>query len=136
YDEERKEYRSSGVATNEPGSIREENALVGFLPRFKQSFVDKVISGRDKEQSEGPLYEGVLPSPSVGYSRIITKSIHSGKTNPGFAIKEFYTAKDYPVKMEMTDMDRSHKDYLPIITGLVNKITNNLWVSQGYSFEI
>lgn len=136
YDEERKEYRSSGVATNEPGSIREENALVGFLPRFKQSFVDKVISGRDKEQSEGPLYEGVLPGPSVGYSRIITKSIHSGKTNPGFAIKEFYTAKDYPVKMEMTDMDRSHKDYLPIITGLVNKITNNLWVSQGYSFEI
>lgn len=136
YDEQRKEYRSSGVATNEPGGIREENALVGFLPRFKQSFADKVISGRDKEQSEGPLQEGVLPGPSVGYSRIITKSIHSGKTNPGFAIKEFYTAKDYPVKMKMTEMDRSHKDYLPIITGLVNKITNNLWVSQGYSFEI
>ncbi|KAB2859614.1 MAG: hypothetical protein F9K09_01465 [Flavobacteriales bacterium] len=135
YDEERKEYRSSGVATNEPGSIREENVLVGFMDRFKQSFADKVISGRDKEQSEGPLGESILPGASVGYSRIISKSIHSGKTNPGFAVKEFYTAKDYPVKMEMTGIDQT-QDYLPLYTGLVNKITNNLWLSQGFAFEV
>lgn len=136
FDNERDEYRSSGVATNEPGSIREENVLIGFMDRFKQSFWGKVVSGRDKKQSEGPLGESILPGASVGYSKIITKSIHSGKTNPGFAIKEFYTAKKYPVKMTMTEMDRDNKDYLPLITGLVNKITNNLWVSQGYAFEI
>ncbi|MBL4669489.1 MAG: hypothetical protein JKY30_09545 [Flavobacteriales bacterium] len=137
-------YISSGVATNEPGSIREENALIGFMDRFKQSFFSKVVSGRDKKQSEGPIGESLLPGASVGYSKIITKSIHSGKTNPGFAIKEYYTAKDFPIKIGMaekdnnnvmTEMDRS-KDYLPLITGLVNKITNNLWVSQGYAFEI
>lgn len=135
FDENRKEYRSSGVATNEPAGIREENALVEFMDRFKQSWIDKAVSGRDKEQSEGPLGESILPGPSVGYSKIITKNIHSGKTNPGFSVKEFYTAKDYPVKMEMTGIDQE-KDYLPIITGLINDITNNLWVSQGFSFII
>jgi hypothetical protein len=136
FDDKRKEYRSSGVATNEPGSIREENALIGFMDRFSQSFWDKVVSGRDKKNSEGPIGESILPGASVGYSKIITKSIHSGKTNPGFVVKEFYTAKDYPVKMEMTEMERDNKDYLPLITGLVNKTTNNLWVAQGYAFEI
>lgn len=144
YDEERKGYRSSGVATNEPSSIREENALVGFMDRFKQGWLDKVISGTDKENSEGPLGESLLPGPSVGYSRIITKSIHSGKTNPGFAIKEYYTAKEKPITIGMAEDDNSDvmttmktkKDYLPIITGLINKITNNLWVSQGFVFEL
>lgn len=136
FDDDRKEFRSSGVATNEPGSIREENALVGFLPRFKQGFLGKIVSGRDKKQSEGPLGESLLPGASVGYSKITTKSIHSGKTNPGFAVKEFYTAKDYPFKMKMTELDRNKKDYLPLITGLINKTTNNAWVSQGYAFEI
>jgi len=136
FDDKRQEYRSSGVATNEPGSIREENAMVGFMDRFSQSFWDKVVSGRDKKQSEGPIGESIMPGASVGYSKVTTKSIHSGKTNPGFAVKEFYTAKDYPVKMEMTEMERDNKDYLPLITGLVNKITNNAWVSQGYAFEV
>lgn len=127
---------SSGVATNEPQSIREENVLISFLDRFKQSFVSKVISGRDKKQTEGMIGESVMPGPSIGYSKIIAKNIHSGKTNPGFTIKEYYTAKDYPFISEMTELDNSKKDNLTLPLGLVNRYVNNQWLSQGFSFTI
>lgn len=136
YDDSRGKVISSGVATNEPASIREENVLVDFIERFKQHFVGKVISGRDKKQAEGPLGESILPAPSVGYSRIVVKNIHSGKTNPGYSVKEFYTAKDYPFQADMTDIDDSHKDYLPVPGGLINLFYNNVWLSQGFSFTL
>jgi hypothetical protein len=135
YDPERGLTISSGVATNEPGSIREENVLVEFMDRFKQSMASKLISGRDKKQTEGPLGESILPGPSVGYSKVTVSNIHKGKTTTGFSVKEFFTAKDYPVSYEMTDLDNSHKDFLPIPGGLVNKFTNNLWASQGFVFK-
>ena len=46
--------RSSGVATNEPQTIREENILVDFIARKRQGWVSKAIAGKDLEQSEGP----------------------------------------------------------------------------------
>ena len=135
-DDQTGELRSSGVATNEPASIREENATVNFLDRFEQSFINKIVAGRDKKQSEGPIGESIMPSPSVGYSQVIIKNIHSGKTNPGFTVKKFWTAKDYPVLVEMTDLDNSHSDYLPLPALLVNYYTNTTWASQGFSFKL
>lgn len=136
YDAERGKLISSGVAANEPGTIREENVLVDFIDRFKQHFIGKVISGRDKKQAEGPIGESIMPGPSVGYSRILVKNIHSGKTSPGYSVKEFFTAKDFPFKADMTDIDDSHKDYLPLPTGLINLFYNNIWLSQGFSFKL
>lgn len=127
---------SSGVATNEPQTIREENVLVGFLERFKQSFINKIISGIDSKQSEGPLGESIMPAPSVGYAKVITRNIHSGKTNPGFSVSEYHTAKDYPFICDITDLDNSKKDYLPLPLGLINRYVNNQWLSQGFSFVI
>ena len=123
---------SSGVATNEPQAMRGENALVEFIPRSSQSWLNKVISGADLKQAEGPLGESVLPGPSVGYSRVVETNIHSGKTNPGFNVTEFYTAKDYPVRYAQTSMQRS-TFYLPITAGLFNYITNKSWATQGFS---
>ncbi len=143
---------SSGVATNEPAAIREENPLVGFLPkRTNQSFIDKAISGEDKEQFEGPLGESILPSPSVGYSRVVSKNIHNGKTNTGFIVSEFYTAKDFPFDMMYGDgtsnkfggkgVDHSQlndqtldKLWLNIPAIFVNLSCNNYWAAQGYRF--
>lgn len=127
---------SSGVATNEPQAAREENVLIEFMDRFKQSFISKAISGRDKKQMEGKIGESVMPGPSVGYSKVIIKNIHSGKTNPGFSVKEFYTAKDYPFASEMTELDNSKKDNLTLPLGLVNRYVNNQWLSQGFSFTV
>lgn len=126
---------SSGVATNEPSSIREENALVEFEDKYAQSFASKVIAGRDKEQAERPLGESILPGPSVGYSRVVIKNIHSGKTNTGFIVKEFYTAKDYPMQVEYSTID-TKKDFLPLPAGIINYFVSNLWLSQGFVFKL
>ncbi len=82
---------TSGVATMEPSSIREENVLVSFIKRGEQSGFSKIIAGIDKKQSEGPLGESVMPNASVGYSKVVVKNIHSGKTSTGFSINEYYT---------------------------------------------
>ncbi|MBL4706998.1 MAG: hypothetical protein JKY48_00965, partial [Flavobacteriales bacterium] len=134
WDQNRGKYISSGVATNEPPSIREENVLIQFMERFKQSFLDKAIAGRDKKQAEGLIGESIMPGASVGYSRVVTQNIHTGLTNTGFSVQEFYTNKDYPYTYKMTTIDDTHKDYLPIPGGLVNIFTNNVWLSQGFAF--
>ncbi|MFZ6052360.1 hypothetical protein [Halocola ammonii] len=127
------EYVSSGVATNEPQSIREENILVGFLSRFNQNFLQKAVAGRDKRQSEGPIGGAAMPGPSVGYSRVVVKNIHSGKTNTGYKVLEFNTAKDYPFKFESTDVVEETQ-YIPIPTGIVNIFKNKSWATQGFNF--
>lgn len=127
--------RSSGVATNEPGSIREENALVGFMPRKGQSLASKIISGIDRKQFEGPIGETILPGPSVGYRQVIIKNIHSGKTNPGFSKKEFYTSYDYPsIVLNPTPLETKSFFVPPLPLGLVNVFINHIWTSQGFSF--
>ncbi|TRX56139.1 hypothetical protein FNH22_17325 [Fulvivirga sp. M361] len=127
--------RSSGVATNEPSPIREENILVDFIAREKESLASKIISGRDKKQSEGPLGESIMPAASVGYSQVVVKNIHSGKTNVGFNVKQFYTAYDYPFEVEQTGM-QDKKDFVPFPFGLVNVFVNNVWLTQGFTFKL
>lgn len=136
---------SSGVATNEPAALRDENALITFMPqRAEQGFITKAISGTDREQFEGPIGESLLPSASVGYSRVVAKSIHSGKTNTGFVVSEFNTVRDYPFDMqysggqngiEWTQIDQERDwMYLPAI--LANYNVSNVWAAQGYRFII
>lgn len=129
---------TSGVASNEPSSIREENALVQFLPkRSEQEMYQKITSGKDKEQFEGPIGESLLPSPSVGYSRVMVKSIHPGKTNTGFSVSEYFTTYDYPT-LQNTDNTpvNQEQDWLVIPAGLVNYSVTNIWATQGYRFII
>jgi hypothetical protein len=135
YDYKLPDGTSSGVAPNEPSSMREENALIQFDPKKTQSFGSKILAGKDREEHELPLGESILPSPSVGYSRIVTKNIHSGKTNTGFVVKEFFTAKDFPFTYDFTGMD-TKKDFLPIPGGLINYFISNLWTTQGFVFKL
>jgi hypothetical protein len=134
---------SSGVATNEPGTIREENILVDFVARKGQNLWSKIIAGKDVEQAEGPVGESVLPGPSVGYSRIIVRNIHSGTTSPGFSVTEFYTAKDFPVTTAhpdngrtMTDIKRVTDDPFPLALPYYTKIRNKTSAVQGFSFVL
>lgn len=126
---------SSGVATNEPGTIREENILVDRIDRLKQKTISRIISGRDKKQVEGPLGESIYPGASVGYSRIAIRDIHSGKTNTGFEVREYLTAKDYPVKVTKTQI-LTQSDYKKKFAILYIEMINNLWATQGFKFEL
>lgn len=130
---------SSGVATNEPGGIREENALISFLDkRAGQDWAMRVVSGNDKEQFEGPIGESLLPPPSIGYERVVVKNIHSGKSGNGYKVSEFNTYKDprfaFSNAVKMTEIDDHAKDWLYVPAIWVNLEVDNRWVSQGYSF--
>ncbi len=146
---------SSGVATNEPMAIREENALVSYLPKKKQSWFSRHIVGTNKESSEGPIGESILPGPSVGYSKVKVKNIHSGKTGTGYSIYEYYTVKDYPFDksysfekdnpiydvngntVDWTDLEENTKhDFITIPAGIINFTSRKVWASQGYKFVI
>jgi hypothetical protein len=144
---------SSGVATNEPSTIREENPLVTFLPKKTQSLYSMITSGEATDQSEGPLGESLLPAASVGYSRVVVKNIHEGPTGTGFAIHEYFTAKDYPFDKEyknaLTDTeisgksvtytnlgDNTVKDHLNVPAVFFNYSVDKVWASQGFRFVI
>ena len=143
-DTEHHEAISSGVATNEPTTGREENALVTFFQkREEQKKWQAVGAGKDKEQFEGPLGETILPAPQVTYSRVIAENIHKGKSNAGFSVTEFYTTKDYPYDhywqellqdgVAWTEID-GREDFMPLPLFLANVFVHNLWRTQGYAF--
>jgi hypothetical protein len=124
---------SSGVATNEPATVREENILVDFIARRSQSFINKIISGEDTKQAEGPLGESIYPGPSVGYSKVTIRNIHSGKTNPGFSVSEYYTCNDFPIVARMTDIrTKFERQMRPLV--LATFVKDKSWATQGFSF--
>ncbi len=130
---------SSGVATNEPGVIREENTLTNILPRKKQGFINRLIAGKDRKQLEGPIGENLLPSPSVGYSKVIIKGIHSKRTNTGAEIKEFHTYAclddNHGTWIEYSEIDQ-REDYQPPKGLFTDRSANNLWATQGFVFHL
>ncbi len=144
---------SSGVATNEPSSNREENALVEFIPRFEQDWADKVTIGIDKKISEGPVGESLLSHPSIGYSKVTVKNIHTGISNPGMVVSEFFTVKDYPYDkaypfLKLVDNNtpngdgadyteiHEREDILHVPAGVVNYLKDFRWLTQGFRFVI
>ena len=134
---------SSGVATNEPGKIREENPLITNLQkRTDPDWLEKIIAGPDKTNFEGLIGETILPAASVGYRQVIVRDIHTGKTNPGFTVKKFHTVFDYPFDKDYeglkgddrTDLNEGDKEWTTVPAGLFNYSTTNLWLTQGFSF--
>ncbi len=129
---------SSGVATNEPNGGRKENVLVDIIPKDEQSDFNAIIHGRDVQSQEGPLGEGILPAPSIGYSRVLIRNIHEGITNTGTEEYTFYTVKDYPVVATASEVTELYNYPLPFsaqigpVSVSYNRKTPH--VSQGYSF--
>lgn len=145
FDEERKTYVSSGVATNEPSMGREENALVRFMAEEAPEEVrKKVIAGMDKQHFEGPLGESLLPRSSIGYARIVKSALHTGETKMGFSVSEYFTNKEYPVQVAHTDkIDEPSSStiyaslgYKDIVGVGVAQIKDARDLIQGYSFSL
>ena len=136
---------SSGVATREPASNAAEDPLVEPVARGEQSWLNKVIAGKDKKEIEGPIGDHVIEPASVGYSRIVSKSIHSGATNPGYTVNEYFTTFVFPYDRiynaidsdkahAYTDLESKRFPIPPLPIGLVDFSVDNRWVSQGYRF--
>ena len=143
FDTELGRYISSGVATNEPSLISFENPLTGILPTASQYYKNesKYIYGDDKSASEGPIHQGFLPSPSIGYSSIFTKSINTGPSSGGYIQREFFTVKDYPTIKFQQEEPEINSD-MPSVFNLTipflyeaNRVTKN-WSNVKYTLSI
>jgi hypothetical protein len=123
----------SGVATNEPAQGDDENALVKYLDKRQDSnWAQRVISGRDKEQFEGPVGANILPSASIGYSRVVCRSLYDGATPQPLTVKGFYTCKDYPVQVNNTDI-KKESSWIPVPGYPISSNITKVWSTQGYS---
>ena len=87
--------KSYGVVSNEPSSQRDENPFVEYIKKGDDD-VTKLIAGESLAEVEGPIGEALFPGASIGYSKVITKNIHTGKSTNGFNVNEYYTHKDFP----------------------------------------
>ncbi len=131
---------SSGVAEYEPIVGGEEISLRKPVRYSNDRFLvkDKAL------YLEEPYGESFYPGASVGYSRVIVRSLKrlSGntevnkKTTTGFTVNEFYTARNFPVSTEFTDI-QSKKYAVPLqIPFIGTRSTNNKGYSQGYKIEL
>lgn len=127
--------RSFGVATNEPPKLRAESPLVYPLPRDDERWDGRVYVGRDRKETEGPIGEALLPGASIGYSRVVSKGIHEGKTGTGFVEHLYHTVKDYPLQWAATEIEEK-SDVLNLNLILASADVRNFWVSQGYKFDL
>lgn len=129
---------SSGVASYEPPVGNDENPLkqpVSYMQKTKGAITDYF-------ELEEPFGESFFPAPAVGYSRVVVKDLNPngdvepGTPNTGLIVNEYYTAKDFPVKVKIIPIQRYNpggkSDYSLVKTNSISEMT----LSQGYSIEL
>ncbi len=126
---------SSGVAAYEPFIGNEENPL-----RQPVAYTEEAKLAPDRAfYQETPYGESFYPSPTVGYSKVkVTNLARAGvkRTATGYVQHEFYTAKDFPVKVKRPYTDK--KIEKSGLLGQLFKINakDNLTVSQSHVIEL
>ncbi|MBC6110690.1 hypothetical protein H7U22_09645 [Pedobacter sp. CCM 8938] len=129
---------SSGVATYEPAVGSDENPL--RQPVFYSQKVKGGIS--NFFELEAPFCESLYPAPSVGYGRVTVKdydpSAPSQNSVPktGFSIYEFYTAREFPVRVTVMPIEKHHPDPGYSYSLVESNTIEELVLSQGYSIEL
>lgn len=127
---------SSGVASFEPIIGGDENPF-----RMPKAYYNQDVKwGNDLEFFvDGPIMEGLFPSPSIVYSQVKVESLPNEdvkRTGTGYVLHEFYTAKDFPTKI----VDTGPPDEVNVVNrkSLPFKKLNldYLTVSQGYAIYL
>ena len=123
---------SSGVAQYEPLVGGDENP---WRNRISYSETAKMAPSRDY-YIETPLGESFFPSAGVGYSRVEVQDIsNTGHEihGTGKTVKEFYTAKDFPVRLIQTPI-LARRDKSNAVADILNFFSFEFQAaSQGYS---
>jgi hypothetical protein len=137
--------KSSGVAEYEPILGGEEIPL--RQPSDKFAAERKIINRQKEFYSEEPYGEALFPSAGVGYSRVIVKNIDppdpygtntadNSKSKNGIAVHEFYTAKDFPIKVTKTEAQKKKADFSIDIPFVGSKSSSTAGHTQGYTVEL
>ncbi|RJQ28680.1 hypothetical protein C4565_03390 [Candidatus Parcubacteria bacterium] len=133
---------SSGVAAYEPALGGDE------IPLRRAEFYSekRILSPNDPAYFEHPLGESLFPAPVVGYSQVVERTLAGeyAKNNPdqgvstaGERIFEFYTAKDFPVKVQASIIQKPEpvRDLYPM-PGIGTILHEAFAASQGFRIEL
>lgn len=138
--EENNRIISSGVAAYEPLVGGEENP---FRKPIFTSVNRDLVRAELSEYMEEPYGETFYPGASVGYSKVTVTSNRSktnAKNGTGYTVNQYYTAKDYPVKVNITPIKKSLVGQNPLsskLTSLLKMFTYERTIgSQGYSIVV
>lgn len=131
---------SSGVASYEPMLGGEENPFREPV-LFGTKFQEKLLIPDDRYYLERPFGEAFFPAPSVGYSKVTVSSykpenVELQRHGTGKIVHEFYTAKDYPVITEYTDLQVIPKKSNLALRLLKISQKDFLHASQGFVVEL
>jgi hypothetical protein len=132
---------SSGVATYEPMIGNDENPF-----RQPVQYKQKVVLGLDNfYYIEQPVGESFFPGPAVGYSKITVRSVGANEeeaiNRTGTVVNEFYTARDFPTRVDNTGIQRMQESpglgILGKLLAIVGTVSiKHRAVSQGYAVEL
>ncbi len=122
---------SSGVIPYEPMVGADENPL--YQPVFYKHNGDQLHMVK-------PFGESFYPGSTVGYSRVKISSLPYPNTKAapaGYSVKEFYTAKDFPVRTERTRLQDKRTPTKPLAQLNPFKLHYEeiRALSQGYMIE-
>ncbi len=129
---------SSGVADYESMIGGDENSLKRpiFYSDIKKKAPDNDFYVED------PVNESNFPSPQIIYSKVTQVTNEDGQNvgKTGKVVNEFFTAKDYPVKVSRTDVYEK-RDKTNGLAFTIPFLSNNqqhdfATVTQGYSIEL
>ncbi len=128
---------SSGVATYEPMLGGEENMM--RLP-IKYTNQAAKLAPVTLGYVDLPLGETFFPSPSIGYSKVRTRSLKTEKTRSanGFEEATFYTAYDFPVFTDHSLLNEDARErYTPELLNMLKiNAVNVVGVTQGFKIEL
>ena len=129
---------SSGVATFEPNDSAENPFVEPFYDK-----AERLIAPREVSYVEKPFGKAFFPHSKVTYSRVSVKNLERPNIKrhaTGEVISEFYTTKDFPTKVDYTDIDSHYasnqnnvlEQLIGGLFGLPVKVKNEFTLSQGY----
>jgi len=130
--EERGRTISSGVAAYEPMIGGDEISLRKPIVQRKRN----MLFADDMFLMESPVGESFYPGPSIIYRQVKVQGLTDPDINAhatGYTVQQFYTAKDFPVKVDQTTLYPKASTPNPILKWAQLFSIDNFTGSQGYS---
>ncbi|WP_396591860.1 hypothetical protein [Allomuricauda sp. R78024] len=131
---------SSGVATYEPNMSKENPFVEPFY-----NIGERLVAPKEVSYVEKPFGEQFFPSSAVTYSRVTVKNLERDNISAhatGRVITEHYTSKDFPTKVDFTDIDspnnftsNQNQFLLNVVKGILGapvEVKNEYALSQGF----
>lgn len=138
YTYELEEGGSSGVATFEPNNSAENPFVEPFYDKG-----ERLVAPREISYVEKPFGKAFFPTAKITYSRVTVQNLqHQNITRhaTGKVVSEFYTSKDFPTKVDYTDIENHYESnknnvlqqMLGSLIGLPIHVKNEFALSQGF----